>query len=716
MRALLTTLLLSLGVAWWLVPSQSQMVHRLLLDQQYEGCAQMLREMGDDVSPAELLSDLKPAQVATLTTLFRLTPHEQLRAIFNASSPPEYTRHLHAMVLSAVRYLDVIQPDDAWLMIAPHLHRLSDKQAAELCTVLAANALSVSKPDLAATIWKTAATQPGASASTADSMALAYQWASRPRDGARELFAWLRQRADRLSYDHLTTLADRCGTLALAGGDPSLALDASLLALRHVETLTRLQIETAWSRASQCSRMAEMRPWVQRYLRTLPPTQSNLAALRRAVSESPDSLKEYQRWLFTASELADWASDFDSAFDHHLRLAAMGRIESLDRVVALSNFLGRDDETAALLALIGDVPQRPKLVLFRAEILASLGEDEAARPLFERWLKSHPDDRDTAYAYACLLEDVGDEDAAMAAFADLLQHHPGDVPTLKKLAENYIRADRPADALKLYAQLREADHDHYTLENYALLAESLEDRVPLLAAQALTARRAGTAEAWLEIASTGRDMDDRDAAIVLLREGLQKLPNSAAMRVGLAELLALEDEEENAVDVLMHPSVKGSYAGISALLALSEHVPDKAALLKFVGNDVEKRFDLAQQTRLDLAVVCYQAGDQDRSEDLFASVPLNADTWHDCAAARFDIGAYDEAARLMKLHLDDKRRATADDWVFLGDIYDLLGRSDDARDAYNFSLTLITTDLPETASREPSSAAVATKPNPTPPP
>jgi tetratricopeptide (TPR) repeat protein len=288
------------------------------------------------------------------------------------------------------------------------------------------------------------------------------------------------------------------------------------------------------------------------------------------------------------------------------------------------------------------------------------------------------------------------------------------VPALKKLAENYIRADRPADALKLYVRLEEKDHDHYTLENYALLAEAQEDNEQLLAAEALAARRERTAEAYLNIATTGRNMDDRDAAISLLQEGIAALPESAALRIGLAELLALEDEEDDAVEVLMHPSVKHSYAGLSALLALSEFVPNKSALLNFVGDDLEKRFDLSMQTRFDLAVVCHQVGETERCERLFASVSQGKDTWRACAAARFDIGAYEEAARLMKLHLQDQRRATSDDWVFLGDIYDLMGRNDDARDAYNFSLTLLTSDLPETAYREPTSAAVhPVKPNTT---
>lgn len=85
---------------------------------------------------------------------------------------------------------------------------------------------------------------------------------------------------------------------------------------------------------------------------------------------------------------------------------------------------------------------------------------------------------------------------------------------------------------------------------------------------------------------------------------------------------------------------------------------------------------------------------------------------HIAAEARFETGQFEEAARLMRSYLDQQRRATSDDWVFLGDIYDLLGREEDARTAYNYSLTLLTSDLPDTAYREPSSDA-ARVPKPT---
>lgn len=711
--ALLSTLLVSLGIAYWFVPSKEELVQRLMLDQQYARYAAVLNDLGDEVNPSEI-SDLNADQIAMLTTLFHLTPREQLHTIFAPKSPPEYTRHIHALLLGAIRYVDVIRPDDAWPIIEPHLHRLHASQARDVCKVLGNNALAMANPGLASKIWQSGCDHPGSTAEMAMEMASAYQWSARPLQGASSLHAWLKVHEKNLKKEDIVSLSQRMGRLAMEGGNPSLALDSWFTErkiLSDSEPLTRETMERGWDWAVQCDRRYELKPWIRRYLDGLPESRLELKELAEASKTNPASLSEYRRWLTEVALLADWNAVFDDSFDHHIRLAAMGRLESLDRCLALTDFLGRSDEAAELLEVVGEIKERPQLPLLLANLLASLGEDERARPLFERWLKLHPDDRDSAYGYACLLEDLGEEDNALKAFDDVLKHHPGDVPALKKLAENYIRAGRHSEALKLYVSLAEADHDHYTLENYALLAESEEDYDHLLAAQAMIARKEKTAASYLDIATTARVLKDKAGAISLIRQGVANLPESPALRLALAEIYQELEDPLSAVEVLQHPCVKSHYPGVCALLALSEHIPDKVELLKFLGPDLEKRFDLAVASRLDLAVVCHRAGELERSEQLFASVPQRLETLHLAAEARFETGNFEEAARLMRRYLDQQRRATPDDWVFLGDIYDLLGREEDARTAYNYSLTLLTSDLPDTAYREPSSdAARAPKP------
>ena len=55
-------------------------------------------------------------------------------------------------------------------------------------------------------------------------------------------------------------------------------------------------------------------------------------------------------------------------------------------------------------------------------------------------------------------------------------------------------------------------------------------------------------------------------------------------------------------------------------------------------------------------------------------------------------------------HLKVHPRAKANDWLFLGDIYEHLGLVDEARKAYDYSLALLTADLPDTAAHQPRGA------------
>ena len=76
----------------------------------------------------------------------------------------------------------------------------------------------------------------------------------------------------------------------------------------------------------------------------------------------------------------------------------------------------------------------------------------------------------------------------------------------------------------------------------------------------------------------------------------------------------------------------------------------------------------------------------------------NADTYHLLAEARMLISDYDEASRIMEKHIQSTPRATAHDWEFLGDIYEQMGRVDEAKQAYDTSIALLTADIPKTAS------------------
>jgi tetratricopeptide (TPR) repeat protein len=698
--ALLATLVASLGFSYWLVPDQKEMVERLMMDQQYGRIAEVLRSLGEDGSDLAL-HEINAEQLNQLTGLMRLTPREQINIIFSPTRSLAYNRYLHTLVLAAVRYVDVIAPDKAWDIIAPQLDRLSPAQAEDLATLLSRNAMSLSQPKLAARILQRATELPGSRAETAKQMALAHRWSAQPAVGARSLRRWLEQHHGIAEFSELSNL---CASLALEGGKPSLALDVSL---EEMETLgadgvpTPQQLERTLSYALQSTRTVDLIPWLQRYVGAQPETAMSLATLKQQVAAKSSHLADYRRWATLLAQYSDWNSRFDAGFDVHLRLAVVGERPSLDRCLQLYDFLGRSEEMAELLEVIGPVENHPNLLIQHATLLAGLGRDRDARPIYEQWLKQHPEDRNAAFDYASLLQDMGNEDEALNAFESVNKHHPDDVPAIKKLAEHYIRAERYADALKLYTTLKAEDHDHYTLENYAMLAESLDQHDQLLTAQILAAQQLRNVEAYLDIADSAGYLKDHEAALKELGEGLKLYANSAALRIAIGSLHLKDEAFDRAFGVLMHPSTRQHPSAVALLLRHATDFIQQPQLLAFLGQDVEATLSLSAQNRLDLAVLCHACGEVARGEKLFASVPVKPTNFAMLAEARFNMGAVEDAAVFLSQHLNDNPRAKADEWVFLGDIYELMGRDEDAKRAYNYSLNLLTADLPDTASVAP---------------
>lgn len=717
-RALLVTLLACLGASYWLVPSNSEMVERLMLDQQYENLAVILNSeigKGSNINSA-LLHSLTSDQITALSQLLRLTPREQLNAIFVSNRPPVYDRIIHGLVLAGVRYIDVIKPDEAWQLVSQHTERMSGPQFLEVARLLARNALAVEQPQLAALILDRASRLNEAGAQVANDMAQAYRWSSQAKTGAIHLHDWLKGRAASLSKAELAQLRSLNIAIAMEGGEPGLAFDVCMDELKEVpagQSPADALMERASNCAAKAARTRDFLPLLQRKVASIPESTLSIKDLHQRALHQPNSLVEYKKWAAQLAQYSDWNSEFETSFDQHCRLAITGSLESLDRCVALWDFLGCGQELAELLVELGPQPQRPHLQFVQADLLASLGRDTEARPLYEQWLAVHPDDREAHYDLASLLEDMGDEDACLTTLKQLVERHPNDVPAIKKLADNCIRAQRFDEALALYSRLREEDHDHYTLENYAMIAESMDRPEELFKAQWLTAKATNppAAEPYLDMAETTGYLANPDEAIKAIEGGLARLPDSAAIRVALADLWMKDDQIQNAWAVLKHDSVKRSFEGVSRILDLAPDLPDPQEMRAFLGDNLEKRFNLPPSQRLDLAVLNALCGDNDHAEKLFASVPITPATSRLHALARFTIGSYEEAAGLMEKHIAMKQHVSSDDHVFLGDVYELLGREEEARNAYSASIDLIASGGPvETAHHTSSHAPLAQQP------
>ena len=301
---LLVMMLVCVGVAWLLIPRQDELVDRMFRDQQFARLRDLLAsELQSGLLGADpaTFRHLSPEDLNYLTHLLRLTPREQLRAVFTDNRAPAYNTYIHSLMLNAVRYVDVLPPAEAWAIIQPHLHRLSATQQQDLSRLLAGNALATENPDLAASILSTAAEQPSSTATTVRAMADAHRWSQQSLTGAEKVLLWL-HRVGHTSptvtpSTEILELAHLCAQMALEGGSPSLALDARLWAFGQLPAdapLPEADLEDACTLALQSTRTQDMLPWLERFLAAMPESTLTPEALITAHREHPDTLQNYR--------------------------------------------------------------------------------------------------------------------------------------------------------------------------------------------------------------------------------------------------------------------------------------------------------------------------------------------------------------------------------------------------------------------------------------
>lgn len=317
------------GPRHWVISNRGDL--RTYLDKQYHRMAEALRSgLGDQTSfkPSDMRS-MTAEQLRMLSHLLRLTPKEQLTLIFAGNRTPVSDPFIHGLVLAAVRYIDVIPPRDAWLLIEPSLSKIPASQRIELAELLATNAHAVGKPALAAVNLSPVANLKEAGWPVARNLALAQRWSGQTKKGAEELSRWLKGRAEGVARDDLRSGISLGHEMAMEAGEPSLALDFSIRGLSLLgpsEAIPEEQISAAHGLALQCTRTSVLMPWMKKFVASLPESQVDITELLKPEVQSSGSFATSKKWIRILAQTSDWSSEFDSAFACHLRLAATREI------------------------------------------------------------------------------------------------------------------------------------------------------------------------------------------------------------------------------------------------------------------------------------------------------------------------------------------------------------------------------------------------------
>jgi tetratricopeptide (TPR) repeat protein len=693
-----------LGGSWLMVPKQGELVERLFKDKQYTRIVSILQDDAHGMRSSDIsgLSTLDAAQMTALSRLLSLTPREQIRSVFAPRSTLKYDLYVHNVVLAAVRYVDVLSPEEAHDIILPAVERVPEASRLELLGLLAQNALAVARPDLAAEALRLASQCASSDWKVIRQMVECHRWNSDPKRARSELARWLEAHRSALDGTQLSEAEELAFQLAMECGAPGDAFSVCMAQIQRLDPSAPIPaqlVENAHLAALQSGRSGDLLPTLRRFVQEMPASRMKLQELRAAAQANATNLQPYLKWAKILAQWSDWNQDFTTAYDHHLRLAVLGDAASRDRCIALTDYLGRTEECCDLLSILGDVPDHPEYAILHARQLAELGHDDEAKVRFESWLALYPRDREAHFDYACLLEDMGDEPASRKALASMLEVFPQDVPAMRKLATACVRDGDLSGALGLYKRIPAAGHTLDSLENFALVAESLDD--PLARFEALLFTKARTekpgVQLLLNLADAARQASRLEDALQILEEGLLQQPQSALLRLALADALAQAERSDEAAITLQHERLKDNYDAAARLLELAPTLTDAGRALNFLGQDIEHKYKLSARQRLHLAVLHARINDSNAAARLFASVKESPSSIRMIAEARSWAGQSDEAARLMTSHVQTNPNCTAQDWIFLGELWEQLGRLEDAQNAYDHSLVLLTSDLPDTA-------------------
>ena len=695
----------SLGLAWLFKPTDEEMLERVLKDRHFNQLIACLQVQGHvDGAKAAELRRVSGRRLAVLARLFQLTPREQLHVLFLSGRSLDYDLLTHGLVLRAIQFVDVIPPDEAFEIIRMRLHEVPPELRLDLLDLIGKNSHAVGKPELAVECYRLAANMPESRWSTLQKMTQTFRWEKRTLEASEILRRWLLKHESSLSAKEQAEARALQYVMALEAGHPSEAFDRCLVQLQALapsETPDRELIVKTVQAATYSGRSGEVLPWLEKFVNVMPDHDIAWNHLPKMNGEEPQRFADLKRLWGTLARVCDWSRKMDQGFDYHLRAAALGDEDALDRCLALHSYLGRTEDAAELLQLLVHVPNHEKVNALLPQMLGNLGREQEACELYRHWLARHPDDRDSRHALACLLEDLGDDDGSMKQLEELLRRKPEDTPALQKLAHSHMRKKNFRKALELLEQAPEKAHNDETLEGYASLAESLDLHDSRLRALLMMIKRKEQPEPkdYLDLADAAGYTTQPHRALEMLADGIKRFPDEVTLRLALASLHAQRQDYTGALAVAMHPPLRGKFEIADFILALAPHVEKAGEALEFIGNDVEKRFPLAVADRLNLAVLHHKAGHPDEVKRLFATVPETPDNLRILATARFHCQDFAQSERLMLALFINIREIYSNDWVFLGDIYELLNRPEDAQRAYDQSLKLLSSDLPNTAAR-----------------
>ena len=595
----------------------------------------------------------------------------------------------------------------------------------ELLRTVARRALSKGEPKLAELIYSKLMQLRPESMSKEILEEVVRSWLANnePAEAAACLKAWITHAKSR-KQEVPEALESQFVSLLFANGHSSEALDLLLPKLAEQSSTGKVSptlLAQATEAGNFSGRVKELRPYLASSVAGMPLGKASLDEICAAVKAGNHPLlAEQAQWSKSALELAHWfewseipdPANAEQALALYEKLAVLGNRAALDKAADMAIDLQTMGNLLKVMDVVMTGPNPPAMEDTYGHLLGVAGRMDEADTYFQAWLQKHPHDLHALAEYASLCQDRDDMPKALIAWKQAANQvttnhrfrsgfwqarhhwyqpgsfHPERVTFQKRQAEVHIELEQGQEALAIYQNFEPHQHDNTTLENMAVLAESLGDYVSLNRALDMRFMKLThpSVNDYLELARSYDLIAKKEQQMKVLALGVEKLPNSLNLRRQYAAALLEAGRPGDAVALLSVASTKQDLRSMCIYIQAAGQSAQYVTAAEFLKDQIGKRRDFPADVRLELGHICHQTGQFDLARGYYSSVPSNAITWPLLAEACFQTGAFAEARKYQQMYLDDIDDPPADQLVFFGDICHMMGDEVAAQKSYDLAL------------------------------
>lgn len=528
--ALLVILYAGLAGAWgWrLQASKKPPVDETLQATRVEVVKRIARLPARHLNPALFqLGMLPDGEVKNLARWMEEPAMVRLRQLTVQPGPVSGSSSLNAaLALAEIHCQAAPALDEMRLLISAAGDRVEEPVKIEMLGTLARRAAGDGDLHLATDIWLRVTESPAAGWNEVVELVTAARAARRPGAALKVVKAWLDESKGHLTSSQLPQAQDMQVQLLIEGGrvaEASRIAREILGTLPARSTVPEAMLERALHAAQAAADEGELLPWIERRLREHP----EHAATWEQLASGRETSAAYRLWLWRAACISDLANLHGTACDYFFRAAATGDLRCLGRLHALAGQTGRRGDVTTLLKLLPKRPQEPPSVTDLARALERGGAADAGFELLATHLKTHPTDRDAAFAITEMKEARRGPDSSHVVWEAFLRQFPEDTAALRRLATLQSAGLQHQAALRTLRRIPGSSLAETDLRRMALLGEILDETGTVLQArQMLVERQAKPSVADLmAIAALTPQHDEPALALTALAAAAEKLPH-----------------------------------------------------------------------------------------------------------------------------------------------------------------------------------------------